>query len=94
MRFLKLLFFLLLMMLGVVFAVMNAGSIHLNYYFGVRDLPLPLVLLAALGVGALLGVLAAMGGVLRLKKENMDLRRNARLASEEVNNLRAIPIKE
>ncbi len=94
MRIIKLLFFLFLILLGSAFAVMNTESIHINYYFGEFELPLPLVLIATLGIGALLGVLATLGSLLRLKHRNAELRRKVSLAQEEVKNLRAIPIKD
>jgi len=93
-RLLKLLFILLVMVAGSAFAVMNADPVVLNYYFGSREIPLSVVLVGTLCVGALLGLLASLGGVARLKRENAELKRKARLTSQEVNNLRSIPIKD
>ena len=53
-----------------------------------------LALAVALGVGALLGMLAGLGSILGLKRDNARLRRREKLAVEEVNNLRSIPIRE
>ncbi len=75
MRILKLLFILLLMLLGAAFTLMNDGQVRLDYYFGSRTLPLPVVLLGALALGALLGLLASMGSITRLRRENAVLRR-------------------
>ena len=94
MRFLKLLIFLLIMLAGAAFAVMNATRVDLDYYFGTAAVPLSVVLLGALCVGALLGILASLGVVAGLKRENSSLRRKVQLASQEVNNLRSLPIKE
>ncbi|MCW8902467.1 MULTISPECIES: lipopolysaccharide assembly LapA domain-containing protein [Sedimenticola] len=94
MRFLKLIFILLIMMIGAAFAVMNAETVRLNYYFGVKELPLSVILVAAVGLGAILGVLATLSSSLRLRRENMSLRHKARIARQEVNNLRSIPIKD
>lgn len=94
MRYLKLIFILLIMMIGAAFAVMNAEPVRLNYYFGVQELPLSVVLVGAVGLGAILGVLATLSGSLRLRRENMSLRHKARIARQEVNNLRSIPIKD
>jgi len=93
-RFLKLIFLLLIMMLGAAIAVLNADVVILNYYFGSQELPLSVVLVGAMALGALLGVLAGLGGMFRLKRENAELKRKARIASEEVRNLRALPIKD
>ncbi|MES9965612.1 MAG: LapA family protein [Candidatus Sedimenticola sp. 20ELBAFRAG] len=94
MRILKIIFFLLLMAIGAVLTAMNSDNVVLNYYFGSRELPLSVVLVGAVAFGALLGLLASLGGFFRLKRQNSELRRKAQLASQEVNNLRAIPIKD
>jgi putative membrane protein len=94
MRLLKLLVILLLMALGAALAVMNPENVLVDYYFGRRELPLAVMLLGALGVGALLGMLAGLGTILGLKRDNARLRRRERLAVDEVNNLRSIPLRE
>lgn len=82
------------MLIGAAFAVMNSSMVNLNYYFGSQMLPLSVILVGAIVLGALLGVLASFTGSLRLRGENAALRREIRLASQEVKNLRAIPIKD
>ncbi len=94
MQILKLLIILIIMLIGAAFAVMNSGKVTLDYYFGSHELPLSVILVGAIAVGAVLGLIAGLGGKLRLKRENMELRRKARLAVQEVDNLRAIPIKD
>ena len=106
MRFFKLLFILLVMLVGAAFAVMNDEVVNLNYYFGSTVLPLSLVLVGAVCIGAVLGMLkntvvdnhivmlAGLAGLASLKHENASLRREARLASQEVKNLRTMPIKD
>jgi putative membrane protein len=94
MRIIKLILLMLIVMLGAVFAVLNAETVQFNYYFGSRELPLSLIMTLALGAGALLGILACMGLMFGLKRENIQLRRKSQLASQEVNNLRALPLKD
>lgn len=93
-RILGLIFLLLVLMIGLTFAVLNANPVTVNYYFGSREAPLSLVLVLALIVGAVLGVLATTGLVLRLKRENSRLQRANRVAEREVANLRTMPIKD
>ncbi|MCP3869061.1 MAG: LapA family protein [Gammaproteobacteria bacterium] len=93
MRLLRLILFLSVMLIGAAFAVMNADPVSLDFYFGIRELPLSVVLVGAVCLGALLGMLASLGGFFRLKRENAELRRREKLVSEEVNNLRSLPIK-
>ncbi|MEW7977833.1 MAG: LapA family protein, partial [Candidatus Sedimenticola endophacoides] len=62
--------------------------------FASVTLPLSVVLLGAVAFGALLGCLAMLGSLFRLKRENSELVRESRLANQELNNLRSIPIKD
>lgn len=93
-RFIKLIFIFLVMLVGAAFAVMNPEPVTLNYYFGTQVLPLPVVLVAAVGLGALLGVLVCLNRSLRLRRENSSLKQKAKLAAQELNNLRFLPIKD
>ncbi|MES9993622.1 MAG: LapA family protein [Candidatus Thiodiazotropha sp.] len=94
MRFIKLVIIILIMIVGAAFAVLNADPVGFNYYFGIRDLPLSLIVTIALGMGVVLGVLAGTGKVLALKREIHTLKKRSQMVSEEVNNLRALPLKE
>jgi len=89
----KLLLLLALMLLGASFAVINDAPVMVDLYFIRPELPLSVLLLLVLGGGILLGGLAGMFYFLRVKKENADLRRKSRLVHEEVENLRAMPVK-
>jgi putative membrane protein len=85
---------LLVSLLGLTFALMNAETVQLNYYFGNLQAPLSLVVVIAIIIGAGLGVLASMGIVLGQKRELAKLRKSARLAEQEVSNLRSLPLKD
>ena len=78
---------------GVVFAVLNAESVQLNYYFGSKQLPLSLAIVIAMIIGAILGVLASINLILRSRREVHRLRKASAMAEKEIANLRAIPIK-
>ncbi len=84
MRLLKFLAFLAVIILGFVFGARNLGRVDLDYYYGVAHPSLALVLVLALVAGALLGMLAGLGVMVRLKRENAEMRRKARLAAEEL----------
>jgi putative membrane protein len=90
----KLLVVLVVLTLGAGFASLNDGQVTLNYYFGLIEMPLPMALLGSLGIGLLLGFLAGLTLWAGARREIAGLRRSARLAQEEVNNLRAIPLKQ
>lgn len=91
--FVKMLILLAFIVLGAAFALINDEPVRIDLYFIQPELPLSLVVLLALGCGIVLGGLVGMIYFMRVKKENADLRRKARLVNEEVRNLRAMPIK-
>ncbi|HKK14069.1 MAG TPA: LapA family protein [Gammaproteobacteria bacterium] len=93
-RILVTIVFLVLLVMGLSFAVLNAGAVPLNYYFGTLQLPLALVVVGALALGAVLGVLVSLGMVVRLKRQVHRLHKQVQNAEKEVSNLRAIPLKD
>jgi putative membrane protein len=93
-RILFLVVFLVVAVFGLSFALMNAGDVQLDYYFGSFTAPLSLILVLALALGAVLGVLASIGMMLGQKREVAKLRKSVKLAEKEVSNLRALPLKD
>lgn len=85
---------LLVSLLGLTFALMNADNVQLDYYFGSVQAPLSLLMVIALIIGAGCGVLASLGVVLGLKRELAKLRKSNKLAEQEVANLRSLPLKD
>lgn len=94
MKIIKLILFLAFLLIGAAFAVLNSDAVRLDYYFSVMELPLSVVLIAFMSLGAVLGVFACSSILLRLKHENTGLKRKARLVHEEVKNLRTIPLRD
>jgi len=89
--------FLLLIVLvvfGLSFAVLNAEPVSLNYYFGYREIPLSMVVVLSLAVGAVIGVLVSMGMILRLKQQLGGLRRKLQVAEKRGDLLHIFPAKE
>ena len=80
--------------IGLGFTVLNASDVRLDYYFGEAILPLALVVVGALIVGAFFGLLAAGGVILGKKHENARLRRRLELADQEIKNLRELPVRD
>lgn len=85
---------LLLFLVALAFAALNAAPVNVDYYFGTAELPLVLLLVCALALGALLGTLVGLGRVLRYRRELGRLRRSVRETEQEVRNLRALPLKD
>lgn len=93
-RLLGFLLLLVLVVLGLSFAVLNAEPVALNYYFGYRDIPLSMIVVLSLVAGALIGVLVSAGLILRLKQQAAGLRRKLRSAEKDADQLRILPAKE
>lgn len=84
---------LLVLIVGLSFAVLNAEKVPLNYYLGQSELPLSLLLVLAMAFGALLGVISTLGLLLAQKSETARLRRKHELCEQELKNLRQLPIQ-
>jgi putative membrane protein len=93
-RLILFVFLLAVLVLVLSFSVNNSHSVLLNYYVGSFDVPLALLLVVTLSVGALVGLLAIIRPLLALRMEVAKLRRSVRVSSQEVENLRALPIRE
>lgn len=85
---------LLVVIFGIVFAVLNADTVQLNYYLGSLELPLSLVIVLAMIVGALLGVFASLSFIIGSRRNLSKLKRSVEVAEKEIVNLRSIPIKD
>ena len=85
---------LIVTLLGLSFALMNADSITLNYYFGKIEAPLSLVMVIVLALGAVMGVLASMWAVLAQKRELAKIRKAVKLTEKEITNLRSLPMRD
>jgi len=83
----------LITLLGVIFAILNAEPVQFNYYFGSAQIPLSLAIILAMLLGAILGLLASLAMILKAKRQVSKLKRSAEVTEKEIANLRAIPIK-
>lgn len=93
-RIIFLVVFLLVSVVGLSFALMNAEPVTLSYYFGTIEAPLSIVVVVSISIGALLGVSASMFMAIGLKHEIARLRRSIRVTEKEVANLRSLPLKD
>jgi len=93
-RIIVLIILFLVLLAGLSFYVQNAQLAMLNYYLGSIKLPVSILVGLSLLMGAVLGILASCSALLRLRHELGRMQRQLSLAEKEVNNLRAIPIKD
>lgn len=59
------LLWIVLIFIGVAFALLNSTMVPVNFFFGTHTLYLPLLMLIILVVGALLGMLALLPKLMR-----------------------------
>lgn len=83
-----------LIVFGWGFAAENADKVHFSYFIGSMEQPLSFLLVLAVFVGSILGVMASLTVVLRLKNQIRLLRKSESLARQEVQNLRTLPVKD
>ena len=88
-RLLRFVFYLIISFVAVFFALLNSESIQFDYYFGKANVPLALLLAIAMAIGAILGVIASLGLVVKSKRQSSTLRRSAANSEKELAKLRA-----
>lgn len=93
-RLLLLILFLLLVALGISFAVHNSEPVTLHYYFGAISGPLSLVVVIALAVGAIFGVTTSLLLVFSQRRKVSRLQRKLDTCEQEIRNLRHLPLRD
>jgi lipopolysaccharide assembly protein A len=94
MRSLTYILVLLIFLLGLTFACLNAESVSINYYIGAAQLPLSLLLALAFFLGGLLGLSAGLKRLLHLKRQHYRLQQRLKIVEKEIENLRVMPLKD
>ncbi len=94
MRYLYSLLGLIFVLVAIGFAALNSHPVNINYYVGTSHLALPALLFAVLLIGVILGTVVMLPTVIKAKFQARKHRRAAKQTSEEVDNLRRMPIQE
>ncbi len=94
MRYIFYIFWIVVIIIGVTFAGLNSHAVMVNYYVNESKIHLPILLIITLVFGAILGIIAMIPMLLKNKQTNRKLKHRIKQIEQEVNNLRAIPIKE
>ncbi len=63
---------------GVIFTLINARSVEIDYYFGSTHLFLPLLILLVLAIGVILGYLINFPKILKLHHLNRQLKQHGK----------------
>ncbi|CEG56790.1 lipopolysaccharide assembly protein LapA domain-containing protein [Legionella fallonii] len=94
MRLLMLVIYIVLIIIGVSFAALNASSVDVNFYFKTVSMPISVLMTIMLGVGILIGFLLFISRYWRLKIEYRKIKNQLRLTEKEIKNLRSIPLQD
>jgi putative membrane protein len=94
MRFMMMIVYLALIILGVSFAALNAGSVQVNFYFTTFTMPISVLIILVLGIGIIIGLILFMVKFWRLKADYRKLKNQHKLTEKEINNLRCIPLQD
>lgn len=92
-RLIALIFLVIMIVLGLSFAMLNPTPVALDFYFGETSLPLSLALVIALAIGVLLGLLVALSLFMRQRWELRQLNRQLKSTRSELSELRKLPIR-
>ena len=85
----------LVLLIGIAFAIQNKQTVDLNYYFGLKwSGPLSLALLTSFAIGVAAGYIASLRMVVRMQRQLVQARKEIRHIEQEVINLRALPIRD
>ncbi len=94
MRIIMTIVYVLLIVVGVTFAGLNASSVHINVYFSTFNMPVSVLVILMLGLGVVIGFLLFQARYWCLKAEHRKLRNQLKLTEKEIKNLRAIPYQD
>jgi len=94
MRIITFLLILIIVVIGVTFALLNHDMVTFHYYFGQATMPLSLLLVSVFATGCVLGLLVGLWLVIKAKLKNFRLKQKLKNTEKEVQNLRAIPIQD
>jgi uncharacterized integral membrane protein len=85
--------FIVVLILGLLFFIKNNQVMEFNYIAGSKDLPVSFLLFASLCMGVLLGLVASLPVIVRLKQKSTKLEKQIRVIEKEINNIRVMPVR-
>jgi uncharacterized membrane protein YciS (DUF1049 family) len=83
MRIISYVLILLIILLGITFAVRNDTPVSLDYYLGTTKIALSLLMVYCLGIGIVLGFLAIIYPWFKLKRRNRVLKNRIKHLEKE-----------
>lgn len=86
--------YLILIVVGVSFAALNAALVQVNFYFSTLNIPVSVLIFVTLILGMLLGCTLFLCKYWRLKAMHRKVKNQLQLTEKEIKNLRAIPLQD
>lgn len=93
-RIAKLILVFVILLIGLAFHLKNNQLIELNYYVGVINMPMSWLVVFVLFIGSMLGVMASLPLLIKLKRDKSKLERQIKNSEKEINNLRVMPVRD
>jgi len=94
MRIIKIIVYLIIILLGITFAALNAKSVQVNLYIATLSLPISVLMVIMLGLGLLIGFVVCFFKFWQYKIETSKIQRQLKITEKEIKNLRDIPVKD
>ncbi|OGT30814.1 MAG: hypothetical protein A3E87_07175 [Gammaproteobacteria bacterium RIFCSPHIGHO2_12_FULL_35_23] len=84
MRYIGYLIVIVLLIVGISFAILNSEAVPVNYYIATKHVPLSLLMVICFGIGVIIGILILFLKMVRLRIHNRLLRRQVSKLKQEV----------
>jgi putative membrane protein len=86
--------YILLIIIGVSFAALNASTVQVNLYFKTVSMPISVLMTIMLGMGIFIGFILFIGRYWSLKLSCHKVKNQLKLTEKEIKNLRSIPLQD
>ncbi len=94
MRIFSYLLIIIVIIIGISFASLNADSVIFNYYVGKISIPLSLLLLVFFITGSIFTLLFNLLIFIKSKRKISSLKKQLSITEKEIRNLRQLPIND
>ena len=89
MRMISYFFILIIVLLGMIFAIFNSESVTINYYFDQLTLPLSLLLVMVFAGGCFVGMIVSLWVLFKMKLTNYRLKHQLSTAEKTIATLKS-----
>ena len=93
MRLIRVILYLILGIIGISFAALNAGSVQVNFYVTQMTVPISVLMILMVALGFVIGVLISLLKYWQLKINLHRTKNLLKVTEKEIKNLRDIPLK-